>query len=363
MQNGIKRSFKVNIFWRLQFIGWSIFLASEWWNIWNSHKMSLQLAIQFIGVYLILFLLILLIRIAYCKIYSRTSSIFYTILIVFGASSMIGVIWVFLREGLLDLTFNDYRLWVGIMNKGFAASVFAIIRATWVPFVWSILYFAIKTWQDIQIEKERVKDAVFMVQEAQLQTLRYKLNPHFLFNSLNSIQALFRENPDQADLMITELSEFLRYSLKYNDRLMIPVKDEMDIINKYLTIEKIRYEEKLDFSINIDNNALHKEIPCLITQPLVENSIKHGLYKDPSGIKIEINILYIQDIFRIEVINTGKLQSGWTYGIGLKNVVDRLENLYKDRFDFSITETDKGVLAKIEILMLNNEKTHCRNNR
>lgn len=182
--------------------------------------------------------------------------------------------------------------------------------------------------------------------------LRNQLNPHFLFNSLNSIQGLVYENPGLADSMISELSEFLRYSLQYNTRVLVTVNEELEILKKYLSIEKIRYEERLEYEITAEDDLLNQEIPSFITQPLVENSIKHGLSNNPAGIKVLVNVYCVTNLLTIEVANTGTLTSAnWTPGTGIKNILERLEKMYPGKNSFSLLEEGGMIKAKIQILL------------
>ena len=356
MSSRINRRFKLSRFWQFQIIGWTLFISADILaNLKNINWTLDWYGFAFV-YYGVLFILILGLRLAYRNLYRKFKEpVFYFLVSILGALCT-SMLWVPIASFIIN------RLSLGedlIFTQRNWAFVRVVIIQSWVTFVWSVLYFGYKFWKEMLVEKQRATEAVLLAQKAQLKSLRNQLNPHFLFNSLNSIQALFRENPDQADFMITELSEFLRYSLKYNERIMIAVEEEIDIVKKYLTIEKIRYEEKLIFTINIDDNALLKEIPCLITQPLVENAIKHGLYKNPEGIMLEVMVKYIDKLLKIQVKNTGKLLPGWSCGIGLKNVNARLQNAYKDRAVFSLTEFDNTVLATIEILMLKDDKNDC----
>ena len=180
--------------------------------------------------------------------------------------------------------------------------------------------------------------------------LRYQINPHFLFNSLNSIKALAFENPEQASFMITELSEFLRITLSYNDKIFIPVSEEIEIIEKYLTIEKIRFEERLDYNISVDSTLIDKKILCFITQPLVENAIKHGMAYKPDGIRLSVFFRQIDQCIAIEIVNEGKLiENGNSTGTGLKNVRERLENAYFK--EYILTMTEEGQFVKVRLLL------------
>jgi len=215
---------------------------------------------------------------------------------------------------------------------------------------WTFFYFGIKSWYSFIDQKVRAEKAISMLNYSNLQMLRYQLNPHFLFNSLNSIKALIHENPEMAETTVTSLSDFLRTTLQYNEKLMIPVSEELEIIEKYLKIEKIRYEERLNYSIETDKSILDMDIPCLITQPLVENSIKHGLLKAPEGIKLFIKIFKNENKIVIEVSNSGRLSSAWSTGVGLGNLLDRLENSFPQKVKFTLKEENNLVVARIVIL-------------
>jgi LytS/YehU family sensor histidine kinase len=231
--------------------------------------------------------------------------------------------------------------------------LYRILFSTWVFLVWNLLYFGVKYWQDLFTERVKAREAMILAQKAQLHMLRNQLNPHFLFNSLNSIQGLVYENPGLADSMISELSEFLRYSLKYNTTVLVQVREELEILKKYLSIEKIRFEERLEFKIDADINLLDYEIPCFIAQPLVENSIKHGLSNNPVGIQILINVYRLDNYLIIEVANTGTfLSSNWSPGTGIKNILERLENMYPGKHSFNLLEEEGLVKAKIKIPLL-----------
>jgi LytS/YehU family sensor histidine kinase len=235
-------------------------------------------------------------------------------------------------------------------NRMSVTFLYRVLFGAWVFLVWNLLYFGIKYWQDLIAEREKTRKALILAQKAQLQMLRNQLNPHFLFNSLNSIQGLVYENPDLADSMISELSEFLRYSLQYNTRILVSVGDELEILKKYLSIEKIRYEERLEYNISGNQDLLDQEIPSFITQPMVENAIKHGLSENPEGIRIFINVYSLDNYLTIEVSNTGQLTSdSWSPGTGISNILERLDNMYKGKHSFSLLEEEGMVKAKIQI--------------
>ena len=149
---------------------------------------------------------------------------------------------------------------------------------------WSIFYFAIKYYQVFQeVQKSALKSAA-MAHEAQLKMLRYQLNPHFLFNTLNAISTLILEKQTEpANRMVTRLSSFLRYSLDNDPMQKITLEQELAALKLYLDIEKVRFEERLSLELDIGDEAAHALIPSLLLQPLVENAVKYGIAQSEDG--------------------------------------------------------------------------------
>ena len=185
--------------------------------------------------------------------------------------------------------------------------------------------------------------------------LRYQINPHFLFNSLNSIQGLMYQDLKKADLMLTELSEFLRYTLKFNTDIYVSLEDEFEIIEKYLFVEKIRFDDRLDYSIQLPATLNKEKILCFLTQPFVENAIKHGMKSSPYN-KIEIAVEASVDGSNLVIIvsNTGKWEENdGDDTTGIKNVKERLDNAYPGNYSLNISDETGHV--KVEIKVPRNE--------
>lgn len=218
---------------------------------------------------------------------------------------------------------------------------------------WSALYFGIKYWQEWQAERERFLQAEALAHHAQLDMLRYQLNPHFLFNALNSIRASIDEDSRRAKRMVTEFSEFLRYSLLPNNSGTVPLRDEIDAVRSYLAIEKIRFEEKLDVTFEVEKEAEDVRVPIFLVHPLVENAIKHGMKNDAAPLRVRLTAQTKGKGIYIEVANSGRLNDGSSHdgtGIGLKNVRERLARLYGDKGKVSLVEDGNFVKASIEIV-------------
>jgi hypothetical protein len=224
-------------------------------------------------------------------------------------------------------------------------------------FGWSALYFAMKYWRDWDAEKSRAKKAVLLAHRAQLQMLRYQVNPHFLFNALNSVRALIDEDKKNAKSMITELSEFLRYSLVTRDHAEVTLQHELEAIQHYLSIEKKRFEDKLDISFEIDEHIQDYPILSFLIHPFVENAIKYGMKTSPMPLRIRIQASSFDDALRVTISNTGTWLSPATEaerksngtGTGLENVRARLENAYPKKYRLETSEHDGWVKAVLEI--------------
>lgn len=189
---------------------------------------------------------------------------------------------------------------------------------------------------------------------AELNMLKMQIHPHFLFNTLNTISALVYKNPDDADKMISRLSDLLRTSLDYSGKHFVTLREEIDFLNFYLEIQKVRFKERLKVVININPVSLNVEVPAIIIQPIVENSIKHVLEKSKDVCEIEINSTLNNNLLCIEVIDNGPgiLEENHITkdGVGLSNVKSRLSQIYNNDQSLKIKNLEKGgLLVSIEI--------------
>ena len=222
--------------------------------------------------------------------------------------------------------------------------------------LWSLLYLALVYWRDHREQRERLQRAEALAQEARLRMLRYQLNPHFLFNALNSIGALAGEAPDRVQRMVGELSGFLRYSLLDSERLEVPLGDELRAVAHYLEIEKVRFEDDLDVRIELEPAAAERTLPGFLVLPLVENAIKHGQRTSAKPLRITVTARVENSALLIEVKNTGAwvtlppsaLRVAGT-DTGLHNVRQRLRAHYAGRHAFEVYEDGGWVHARIRI--------------
>jgi two-component system, LytTR family, sensor kinase len=183
--------------------------------------------------------------------------------------------------------------------------------------------------------------------KAQLSALRRQIEPHFLFNSLNAIAGLVRERRNDAAVsMIARLSDFLRRVLEDSNRQEVPLSEEMEFLQKYLDIQKVRFAERLQLSVDVPSELLPAQVPSLILQPMVENAVKHGIAKRAQGGAIRIAAFRSNGMLTLSVYNDGpKLPADWQNshsGIGISNARTRLQSLYGDSFELSMQNHDPG---------------------
>ena len=191
--------------------------------------------------------------------------------------------------------------------------------------------------------------------KAQLNALRRQIEPHFLFNALNAIAGLVREKRnDDAVSMIAGLSDFLRRTIDDSNRHEVPLREEMEFVEKYLDIQKVRFADRLQLSVDIPHEVLPAQVPSLILQPIVENAVKHGIAKRVHGGALRIKASRSNGTLTLSVYNDGprlpELCENCDTGVGLANVRTRLRSLYGDAFEFSIrNQAPDGVETLISV--------------
>lgn len=225
-------------------------------------------------------------------------------------------------------------------------AVFLVRTFNWTVLflLWSVIYFGFNFFSRYrQAEIQNLKWQATK-NEIELNKLKSQLNPHFLFNSLNTIRALIDENPDRAKKSVSGLAEILRKTLYMGDKKTVSFADELQLVKTYLALEKMRFEERLTVKYDICEKANHHKIPALMLQTLVENAVKHGISKIPGGGEIEISAGYNAGYLEIHVVNPGQWiegsdQNNENQGYGLPNVKERLKLLYGEDglIDFDVT--------------------------
>ena len=214
-----------------------------------------------------------------------------------------------------------------------------------------LVYYLIRYYDDLNKRMQEQSQLETMLKESELEMLKSQINPHFIFNSLNSISSLTITAPDRARSMVIKLSEFLRYSLgKENDQLNT-LDEELNNLLLYLDIEKVRFGDRLQVVTEIDDDTKDCTLPNLILQPLFENAIKHGIYESLEQVTIRLNAVLEGNLLRITVSNEfdPNAVSRKGKGIGLKNVTQRLQVIYGVPKLVFTEKTDKLFTVRLDI--------------
>lgn len=191
------------------------------------------------------------------------------------------------------------------------------------------------------------------MRETEAKVLRSQLNPHFTFNALNSIRALVYEDPAKAQAGITQLSNILRNSLLADRRKTVDLQEELKTVVDYLELEKVRYEDRLKYTITTAPQSIYWQVPPMMLQTLVENGIKHGVSKEVGGGFIEVTSDIIEQDLLVKIRNSGNLHTTESGGVGLKNTAERLSILYGKEASFRVYQEVKDIVcAEVKIPML-----------
>lgn len=212
---------------------------------------------------------------------------------------------------------------------------------------WNAIYFTYHYFQKSKTQELNNLSLEASKNEIELKNLRSQLNPHFLFNSLNSIRALIDIEPEKAKTSVTTLSKLLRKSLIMGKEDLVPIESELQMVSNYLELEKIRFEERLIVLWEIDDRLNAFEIPPFCLQMLVENAIKHGISNMIHGGEIKISTTRENGTVKIQVINSGELGKSIDTGIGIANTRRRLDIQYKGKAEFILSQEGNNVVATL----------------
>jgi sensor histidine kinase YesM len=349
------RGIKLSPFWILHISVWVL----VWWSYtflhFSIYGARLKTAIWDLLVagegFLVTLLLWNIYRRIDIRLYSITKIVIIILLCTFIGANLWNVVDFFIlneimRDPVLPTLPVQFRYYVW---EVFYWSIFLLS--------WSVIYFVVKMWLEWKKQKEKTQKEDILAQRAQLQMLRYQINPHFLFNSLNSIRALIEEDAESAKLMINELSEFLNYSLTTKTSTFIPLRTEIEAASLYFAIEKKRFEDKLEIIFDIGKDAENFRVVSFLLHPLIENAIKYGMQTSALPLKIKVTASVQDSKLVLSVFNTGRWIGSkdraefkeLSTGTGLENVRQRLENAFPGNHSFNVAEGGEGVMAEIRI--------------
>ncbi len=265
---------------------------------------------------------------------------------IFSICIFLSILWLFLSKWLLKLSLGHYPGYTDMLHQSLSIRFSIGFLLLGCITMISILWYN----QQEQKEKDtRKTDAEKLAKEAELFKLRQQLQPHFLFNSLNSINALIGSRPEEARKMVQQLSDFLRGTIKKEETQWVTLQEELQYLQLYLDIEKVRFGNRLATDINIDKNTQSMKLPALLLQPIVENAIKFGLYDTTGETIIRLFASRKENNLVIRVMNpfdpeTSSPKQG--IGFGLKSVQRRLYLLFA-RTDLLSTEAKENIFITV----------------
>ena len=334
---------KHNIYWTCQTIGWTLYAAINLFFFRLSYNTTVLDILNFLIWVPVGILVTHIFRYIIIKYDILKLKLFKQISVLVIASIVMAFFYFLLTVGLAK-AFGIITYKINLV-----AALSTILNCTGVFVFWSLIYFGFHffdNYKKTEIQNLRLEANT---KEAELNKLKSQLNPHFMFNSMNSIRALVDEDPKKAKVAITQLSNILRNTLLMNKNKFNTLEEELALVKDYLELEHIRYEERLRFSFEIDPATLQKHIPPMMIQTLVENGIKHGISKYADGGEIKITSLLVNNELKISILNTGKIENKTSEtGFGVVNTTHRLELLFGNKATFLLKNVDdKNVLSEI----------------
>jgi len=351
-KTSIMKPGRKKLYWLSQICGWSLFVLVNLIIISNYEDIPLERIIVWVILGFLGIIITHLLRSVIRKngwLDLPLKKIIPRVLI----SSLIAAISIYTLTTCFSIILGSFRS----EEYRWISSVAAIINLSGISLVWTLIYFSLHYLENYQ--KAEIESLIWesAVKDFEIKTLKAQLNPHFMFNAMNSIRALIEEDPESAKIIITKLSNILRYSLKIERTETVTLEDEIKAIKDYLDLEKIRFEERLRYSLSISPDSTKVEIPPMMIQTLIENGIKHGVSKQTNG--GEVSLITKVDSnnggskLKIEIRNTGKLnddQLRLSRGFGIANTKHRLSLLFGEEASFSIkNENESTVLCEIII--------------
>jgi two-component system LytT family sensor kinase len=337
---------KSRIYWLLQIIGWSsiIFIETINYTFFIIGEFKWEYLQQFflysaVGLIVSHFYKIMFIKL---EVFEQSLSRIW-IRAFFDVMMITSIMVILLYTPYLVADFSNFRnseFWIGffgqIMNLGRYSIVWIIIY---------YLYHLLKKNSEITEQKLLFEN---VAKSAELELLKNQLNPHFLFNALNSIKALVLIDQEKARDAIIKLSELLRFTLNYEKAPLISLNEEINEVVKYLELEQIRFGKRLEVHISLEEETLELKVPPAMVLTLAENAIKHGITQLPEGGEIWIGSKLRGKNLTIEIINSGQLKDTFNLGIGLSNLQVRLQSLFSDKASFYLdVVSESKVIARI----------------
>lgn len=261
------------------------------------------------------------------------------------AATIIVFIWMYIGVVIIKLVHPDAEEWMkrGMVNRVFGGYM--------MYFIFVVFFYAVNYYQSFKEKVLNEGKLLSLVKEAELHALKSQINPHFLFNSLNSISSLTMSDPARAQEMVINLSQLMRYSLKHDQKEKVPFKQELENNKLYLQIEKVRFGSKLNPVFDIDEKCFKAVIPNMILQPIYENAIKYGVYEATEPVEIKTTAHCNNEFLQITISNPydANVQSKKGEGIGLRNIRDRLQIIFGNPYLLKLADNKKEFTVTLTI--------------
>ena len=301
------------------------------------------------------FLISLGLRYVYRPLIRRGTPLLVLLVVAVVASYVASVVWT-AADNIFDY---PVTLALGVREpapRGPIRPFYGAVYNAFTMLAWSVLYIGIRYYAALQAERERSLKAEAAAHQAQLEALRYQINPHFLFNALNAVSTLVTERRnDEASRMLARVSDFLRLTLTAPVRDEVALADEVDYVRQYLEIERVRFGERLRTEFDLAPDTWEAAVPAFVLQPLIENAVRHAIAPREAGGAITLEAHRSGEMLHVSIVDDGpgvrdEPQGNGTGRIGLTNTRDRLRQLYGDRGRLQLVSVPGGgTRATIEI--------------
>jgi len=336
------------LFWILNIGGWTGYTLAAWMGALAHEKPESYLAV-IAATALAGFFLTIPLRLLFRSLWKRSIGVM--ALGMVAACYLFSLAWRWLHNILYyDWVKNSWQ------PEDLMDYVGGVLGSFYILLCWSGLYFGIKYYQQLQEQTEQTLKATAAAHQAQLKMLRYQLNPHFLFNTLNAISTLILDGANEtANKAVSRLSDFLRYTLDNDPMSSVTLGSELGAIDLYLEIEKVRFGDRLVIERTIESPAEKALVPSLILQPMIENAIKYAISPCEDGGTLRISARVQRGVLVIQLSDTGPgLGNGKSdhksSGVGLKNTRERLQQLYGDDQAFTLAPNEpSGLIITINL--------------
>ncbi len=278
--------------------------------------------------------------------------IFNIVLNHLSSASLSILIWITISDFILKNIFPNDTSYIDFLNTSLP---WRIAIGTFYYILSGLIYYLIIYIQNFREQTMHESEIKTLVRDAELNWLKHQINPHFLFNSLNSISSLTMSNPEKAQDMVIRLSDLLRYSLKQSSQSFVSISDEISNCVKYLEIEKVRFGKRLNYNISAPDAVMNFQVPAMILQPLFENAIKHGIANSSKQGEVKAIFESNQNFLKIIISNTipEESQNAKGMGVGLVNISRRLSLLYGQNDLLKSNIVDSNYIVEVTIPKLN----------